>query len=57
MKKESLQLWGIIFFFGAGAKAFGGISIGTDVKIGANAVVVKDIPSNSTALGIPATVK
>lgn len=44
-------------FFGAGAKAFGGISIGTDVKIGANAVVVKDIPSNSTALGIPATVK
>lgn len=44
-------------FFGAGAKAFGSISIGTDVKIGANAVVVKDIPSNSTALGIPATVK
>ncbi|MCZ8529758.1 serine O-acetyltransferase [Alteromonas sp. PRIM-21] len=41
-------------FFGAGAKAFGGINIGNNVKVGANAVVVKDIPSNTTALGIPA---
>lgn len=44
-------------FFGAGAKAFGKISVGSNVKIGANAVVVKDIPPNSTALGIPATIK
>ncbi|MHC6646312.1 serine O-acetyltransferase [Alteromonas sp. HB246098] len=41
-------------FFGAGAKAFGGINIGSNVKVGANAVVVKDVPSNTTALGIPA---
>lgn len=41
-------------FFGAGAKAFGGINIGSNVKVGANAVVVKDVPSNATALGIPA---
>ena len=41
-------------FFGAGAKAFGDVTIGSNVKIGANAVVVKEIPSNTTALGIPA---
>lgn len=43
-------------FIGAGAKVIGGISIGNNVKIGANAVVVKDLPSNVTAVGIPAKV-
>lgn len=32
----------------AGAKVFGGITIGADCKVGANAVVSSDIPSNST---------
>lgn len=41
-------------FIGAGAKIIGNVVIGDNVKIGANAVVVKDIPSNCTALGIPA---
>lgn len=41
-------------FIGAGAKIIGGVTIGDNVKIGANAVVVKDIPSDCTALGIPA---
>lgn len=41
-------------FVGAGAKIIGGVSVGDSVKIGANAVVVKDIPSNTTAVGIPA---
>ena len=44
-------------FIGAGAKIIGGVTIGDNVKIGANAVVVKDIPSNCTALGIPAKPK
>ncbi len=38
---------------GCGAKVLGAIIIGNNVKIGANAVVVKDVPSNSTVVGIP----
>lgn len=34
-------------------KYFGPIKIGNNVKIGANAVVIKDIPENSTVVGIP----
>ncbi|SHO80358.1 Serine acetyltransferase [hydrothermal vent metagenome] len=41
---------------GAGAKVLGNIIIGENVKIGANSVVIKDVPSNSTAVGIPARV-
>ncbi|SCN22571.1 Serine acetyltransferase [Clostridium sp. N3C] len=41
---------------GAGAKILGPIKIGDDVKIGANAVVLKDVPANATAVGIPARV-
>ncbi|MDG2252825.1 MAG: serine O-acetyltransferase [Methylophilaceae bacterium] len=39
---------------GAGAKILGPITIGSGAKIGSNAVVVKDIPKNATAVGIPA---
>lgn len=38
---------------GAGAKVLGNITIGDYVQIGANAVVLKDVPSNSTVVGIP----
>jgi serine O-acetyltransferase len=41
---------------GAGAKVLGNITIGEYVKIGANSVVVKDVPDNATAIGIPAHV-
>jgi len=41
-------------FVGAGAKIVGDVTIGSNVKIGANAVVTKDIPDNTTAVGIPA---
>jgi serine O-acetyltransferase len=43
-------------FVGAGAKIVGGVRIGNNVKIGANAVVLSDVPDNSTAVGIPARV-
>jgi serine O-acetyltransferase len=41
---------------GAGAKILGPIHIGDDVSIGANAVVLVDVPSNSVAVGVPARV-
>lgn len=41
---------------GAGAKVLGPITIGKHAKIGSNAVVVKDVPENATAVGIPARI-
>jgi serine O-acetyltransferase len=41
---------------GAGAVMIGRISIGHDCVIGANAVVLEDIPPNSVAVGVPARV-
>ena len=38
---------------GAGAKVLGPVNIEDDVKIGANSVVLKDIPSGKTVAGIP----
>lgn len=42
---------------GAGAKVLGSIRIGDDVAIGANAVVITDVPSNSIAVGVPARIR
>ena len=39
---------------GAGAKILGPIRIGNGSKVGANAVVLKDLLANATAVGIPA---
>ena len=41
---------------GAGAQILGPITVGSGAKIGSNAVVISDIPPNSTAIGIPARV-
>ena len=38
---------------GAGAKVLGGICVGTNTRIGAGSVVVKNVASNSTVVGIP----
>jgi len=38
----------------AGAKVLGNIRVGLGAKIGANAVVLKDVPPYSTAVGLPA---
>lgn len=40
----------------AGAKVIGNVNVGDDVIIGANAVVVKDVPSHSIVVGIPARI-
>ena len=42
---------------GAGAKLLGGIVVGDESAVGANAVLTKDLPARHTALGIPATIK
>ena len=42
---------------GAGAKLLGRIRIGNNVLIGANAVVVSDVPDDSIAVGVPAVIK
>lgn len=39
---------------GAGAKVLGNVTIGDDACVGANAVVLNDIPAGHTAVGIPA---
>jgi len=42
---------------GTGAKVLGPITIGNNVLIGANAVVLTDVPDNCIAAGVPATIK
>ena len=41
---------------GTGAKVLGAIHIGDDAKIGGNSVVVKDVPPESTVVGVPGRV-
>lgn len=43
-------------FIGPGACILGGVVIGDNAVIGANSVVINDIPANSVAVGIPARV-
>ena len=42
---------------GAGAKVLGPIKIGDNVKIGANSVVLKEVPNNTTVVGVPRHIK
>ncbi|MEO5723338.1 MAG: serine acetyltransferase [Ilumatobacteraceae bacterium] len=42
--------------FGVGARVLGGIVIGAGASIGANAVVLHDVPSGVTAVGVPARI-
>lgn len=43
-------------FVGCGAAVLGPITIGSDAKIGAGAVVINDVPPGATAVGVPAKV-
>jgi serine O-acetyltransferase len=40
----------------AGAKLIGAVTLGNNSKVGANAVVVKNVPANSTIVGVPARI-
>jgi serine O-acetyltransferase len=41
-------------FFGAGARVLGGITVGEDAQVGANAVVLHDVDPGATVVGVPA---
>lgn len=43
-------------FLAAGAKVLGSITIGNNVAVGANSVVVNDVPDNCTVMGVPARI-
>ncbi len=47
---------GRFVFIGTGAKILGGVTIGDNARIGANSVVMIDVPENSTAVGVPARI-
>ena len=55
-KKEQVPCLGDHVYVGAGAKILGPISIGNNVVIGANSVVVKSIPDHSLVVGVPGKV-
>jgi serine O-acetyltransferase len=42
---------------GTGAKVLGRVRVGNGARIGANAVVIRDVPAGATAVGVPATVR
>ena len=44
-------------YIGAGAKVIGSVIVGDHAKIGANAVVLCDVPENAVAVGVPAKIK
>ena len=41
---------------GAGAKVLGPVYIGDNVRVGAGSVVLKNLPANATAVGVPAEI-
>lgn len=54
--KDKLPTIGNHVAFAPGAKAFGDISIGDNVFVAPNAVVVKDVPDNCIVGGVPAKI-
>src|SRR5436305_9461364 len=55
-ERRQTPVLGSDVFIGAGAKVLGELTVGDGARIGANAVVVHDVPPHSTVVGIPARV-
>lgn len=55
-ERRTSPLLGNDVFLGAGSKIIGEVTIGDGARVGANAVVVEDVPAYSTVVGIPAKV-
>ena len=43
-------------YLGAGCKVMGGVTVGDNVVVSANSVVIADVPSNCTVMGVPARI-
>ena len=52
-KKKRHPTIGNHVFIGAGAKVLGNIKVGNYAKVGANSVVLEDVPKSTTVVGIP----
>lgn len=50
-EKGQCPILGNRIFVGAGAKIIGGVTVGDNVKIGANTVVLEDVPAGATVVG------
>lgn len=55
-ERNRSPLLGSEVFIGAGAKIIGPVTIGDGARVGANAVVVNDVPQGATVVGIPARI-
>jgi serine O-acetyltransferase len=55
-KSKDVPIIGSGVYIATGAKILGNISVGDNSVIGANAVVISDVPSNCVVAGIPAKV-
>jgi len=55
-KSEGVPMIGNDVYIATGAKVLGSIIVGDNVVIGANAVVIEDVPSNCIVAGVPARI-
>ena len=55
-KRQGNPVIGDNVFIGPGAKVIGGIRVGNNVAIGANCVVIEDVPDNAVVAGVPGRV-
>jgi serine O-acetyltransferase len=53
-ERRQTPILGNDVFIGAGARIIGAVSIGDGARVGANAVVLRDVPPHHTAVGVPA---
>ena len=56
MERRRAPVLGDHIFIGAGAKIIGGVRVGNHARIGANAVVIHDVPARCTVAGVPARI-
>jgi len=54
--EQGVPVIGDNVYIGVGAKVLGKIKIGSNAKVGANAVVLEDVPDGATVVGIPAKI-
>lgn len=53
-QRELSPVIGDNVFLGVGCRVLGAITVGNGAKVGANAVVLRDVPNDTTVVGIPA---